>query len=77
MNRSLRVKALNLPALKHRKFRADMIETHNIPHGLMDFEDNCVKHLFEMKSTNTRDHNMPSKSDIRTPLSEEIILHSM
>ena len=29
-----------------------MIETYKITHG--HFEDNCVKHLFEMKSTNTR-----------------------
>ena len=49
-----RLEALTLPTLQHRRFRTDMIETYKITNG--HFEDNCVKHLFEMKSTNMRDH---------------------
>ena len=49
-----RLEAVTLPTLQYRRFRADMIETYKITHG--HFEDNCVKHLFEMKSTNMRDH---------------------
>ena len=36
-----------------------MIETFKITHG--HFEENCVKHLFEMKSTNTRGHQYAIK----------------
>ena len=48
------LEALNLPTLQCRRFRADMIKTYKITHGY--FEENCVKHLFEMKSTNARGH---------------------
>ena len=48
-----RLEALTLPTLQYRRFRTDMIETYKITNG--HFEDNCVKHLFEMKSTNMRD----------------------
>ena len=51
-----RLEALNLPTLQHRRFRADMIDTFKITHG-----HNCVKHLFEMKSTNTRGHQYAIK----------------
>ena len=54
-----RLEGLNLPTLKYRRFRADMIETYKITHG--HFEDNCVTHLFEMKSTNTRGHQYAIK----------------
>ena len=36
-----------------------MIETYKITHG--HFEDNCVNHLFEMKSTNKRGHQYAIK----------------
>ena len=49
-----KLETLNLPTIQYRKFCADMIETYKITHGY--FEDNCVKHLFEMRSTNTRGH---------------------
>ena len=49
-----RLEALNLPTLQYRRFCADMIETYKITHG--HFEDNCVKHLFEMRSINARGH---------------------
>ena len=49
-----RLEALNLPTLLYRRFRTDRIETYKITHGY--FEDNCVKVLFEMTSTNTRGH---------------------
>ena len=55
-----RLKTLNLPILQYR-FRADVTETYKITHGLMDIEDNCFKHLFEMKSTNTRGHQYTIK----------------
>ena len=54
-----RLEALNLPTLQYRRFRADIIEMFKITHG--HFEDNCVKHLFEMKSTNTRGHQYALK----------------
>ena len=54
-----RLEALNLPTLQYRRFRADMIETYKITHG--HFEGKCVKHLFEMKSTNTRGHQYAIK----------------
>ena len=47
-----RLETMNLPTLQYRRFRADMIETSKITRG--HFEDSCVKHLSEMKSTNTR-----------------------
>ena len=37
-----------------------MIETCKVTHG--HFEDNCVKHLFEMKSTNKRGHQHAIKT---------------
>ena len=46
-----RLEALNLVTLQYRRFRA---ETHKITHE--HFEDNSVKHLFEMKSKNARGH---------------------
>ena len=55
----LRLEALNLRTLQYRRIRADMIETYKITLG--HFEDNCVKHLFEMKSTNTRGHQYAIK----------------
>ena len=54
-----RLEALNLPARQYRRFRGKMIETYKITHG--HFEDYCVKHLFEMKSTNTRGHQCAIK----------------
>ena len=54
-----RLEALNLHTLQYRRFRADMIKTYKITHG--HFEDNCVKHLFEMKSANTRGHEYAIK----------------
>ena len=54
-----RLETLNLPTLQYRRFRADMIETYKITHR--QFEDNCVKHQFEMKSTNTRGHQYAIK----------------
>ena len=54
-----RLEALNLPTLQFRRIRSDMIESFKITHG--HFEDNCVKHLFEMKSTNTRVHQYAIK----------------
>ena len=42
-----RPEALNLPTLQYKRFCADMIETYKFTHG--HFENNCVKHLFEMK----------------------------
>ena len=54
-----RLETLNLPTLQYRRFRADMIETYKITHG--HFEDNCVKHLFEMRSANTRGHQYTIK----------------
>ena len=54
-----RLEALKLPTLHYRRFRSDMIETYKITHGR--FEDNCIKHLFEMKSTNTRGHQYAIK----------------
>ena len=54
-----RLKALNLPTLQYRRFNANIIETYKIAH--VHFEDNCVKHLFEMKSTNTRGHQCAIK----------------
>ena len=49
-----KLEALNLATLQYRRFRADMFETYKITH--VHFEDNCNKHLFEIKSTNTRGH---------------------
>ena len=66
---------MNVPTLQYRRFRADMIETYKITHG--NFEDTCVKHLFGTKSTNREVTNMPSKSETRTPLPEEITLRSV
>ena len=43
-----------MPTLHYRRFRTDRIETYKITHGY--FEDNCVKVLCEMTSTNTRGH---------------------
>ena len=44
----------NLPTLQYRRFRADMIIMYKITY--LHFEENCIKHLFQMKSTNTRGH---------------------
>ena len=54
-----RLEALNLPTLQYRRFRADMNQTYKITHE--HFEDNCVKHLFAMKSTNARIHQYAIK----------------
>ena len=59
MENQERLEVLNLLTLQYRRFRTDMIETWKITHG--HFEDNCVKHLFEMKSANTRGHQYAIK----------------
>ena len=46
-----RLETLNLVTLQYRRFLA---ETYKTTHE--HFEDNSVKHLFEMKSKNTRGH---------------------
>ena len=46
-----RLEALNLVTLQYRRFRA---ERYKITHE--HFEDNSVKHLFEMKSKKMRGH---------------------
>ena len=58
-----RLEALNLPTLNYIIFLADMIETYKTIHG-----------HFEDKSTNTRGHQYAIKSDIQTPLPEEITI---
>ena len=42
-----RLEALNLPTLQYKRFCADVMETCKITRT--HCEDNCVKHLFEMK----------------------------
>ena len=54
-----RIEVLNLLSIQYRKFRANRIEMYKITHG--HFEDNCLKHLFEMKSTNTRGYQYAIK----------------
>ena len=66
---SERLKALNLPTLKFRRERADLIETYNILTGKHEINKHCRcshcpnKEMFQQSlATNTRGHSMKLQS---------------